>query len=288
MKNTKKLAIVADSTHDFTFELGKRFNVEVLSYYIQMDEETYKDLVEIDSQTFYQKMENYDTLSTGIPPMQDIIDLLDRLKNEGYEEVLMIASSAKLTGMYNLHSLAKETCSDDKLTVHIFESGQIASGAAHLTIQAAKLRNQGHSAEEIIEQLESLKKNIHTYALFRTLTYVVKGGRFNKYAGLLGNLLNINPLLYLEAGELSVQKKVRGTKKSLAALAGAIRNDLADAKRFNLFVFSGNNPAEISELKEMLSDLADRAELFLETELTPVLGVHAGPKSIGISAMILD
>ncbi len=286
MENNKKIAIVADSTHDFTFELGKRFNVEVLSYYIQMGDQTYKDLVEIDSRTFYQKMENYDTLSTGIPPMQDIIDLLDRLKAEGYEEVLMIASSAKLTGMYNLHSLTKETYHD--LVVHIFESGQIASGAAHLTIQAALLRDQGLSAEEIISQLELLKNNIHTYALFRTLKYVVKGGRFNKYAGLLGNLLNINPLLYLEDGEMTVQKKVRGTKKSLAALANAIKRDLDGVKRFNLFVFSGNNPTEITELKEMLSNLADRAELFLETELTPVLGVHAGPKSIGISAMILD
>ncbi len=286
MNQNKKLAIIADSTHDFTFELGKRFNVEVLSYYIQMDDHTYKDLVDIDSRTFYEKMENYDVLSTGIPPMQDIIDLLNRLKNEGYQEVLMISSAAKLTGMYNLHALTKENYSE--LDIYVFNTNQIAAGTAHYTIKAAQLRDQGYSAEEIIKQLEPLNKSIHTYALFRTLKYVVKGGRFNKYAGLIGNLLNINPLLYLDDGEMTIQKKVRGTRKSLTALAAAIRKDIGDAKHFNLFVFSGNNQTEITELKDMLSDLIARADLFLETELTPVLGVHAGPKSIGISAMLHD
>ncbi len=286
MNQNKKLAIIADSTHDFTFELGERFNVEVLSYYIQMGDRTYKDLVEIDSRAFYEKMEDYDALSTGIPPMQDVINLLNHLKSEGYEEVLMISSAAELTGMYNLHALTKENY--NKLDIHVFNTNQIAAGTAHYTIQAALLRDQGHSAAEIITKLKTFKDSVHTYALFRTLKYVVKGGRFNKYAGLIGNLLNINPLLYLDNAEMTIQKKVRGTRKSLAALAAAIRRDIGDAKHFNLFVFSGNNQAEISELKDMLSDLIDRSELFLETELTPVLGVHAGPKSIGVSAMILD
>ncbi len=286
MNQNKKLAIIADSTHDFTFELGKRFGVEVLSYYIQMGDKTYKDLVELDSRSFYETMENHDTLSTGIPPIQDIIDLLDRLKGEGYQQALMISSAAGLTGMHNLHALVQQSYKD--LDIHIFDSDQVAAGTAHSTIIAAEMRDAGHSVDEIIAELTKLKKSVHTYALFRTLTYVVKGGRFNKYAGMIGNFLKINPLLYLENSTLTIRQKIRGPRKSLIALAEAIREDIKEAKRFNLIVFSGNNQTEIGELKEMLSDLIERADLFLETELTSVLGVHAGPKSIGVSAMILD
>ncbi len=285
MNQNKKLAIIADSTHDFTFEMGERFGVEVLSYYIQMGEKTYKDLVELDSRTFYETMENYDTLSTGIPPIQDVTDMLDRLKADGYQQVLMISSAASLTGMHNLHALVQQTY--EGLDIHIFDSNQIAAGTAQLTIKAAAMRDAGQSAQEIIDELTALKKNIRTYALFRTLTYVVKGGRFNKYAGMIGNFLKINPLLYLDDGTMTIRQKIRGPRKSLIALAEAIRNDIKDAKHFNLIVFSGNNQAEIKELKEMLSDLIERADSFLETELTSVLGVHAGPRSIGVSAMIL-
>ncbi len=285
MNQIKKLAIIADSTHDFTYELGKRFGVEVLSYYIQMDDKTYKDLVELDSRTFYETMEEHDTLSTGIPPIQDVIDMLDRLKSEGYQQVLMISSAASLTGMHNLHALVQQTYND--LDIHIFDSNQIAAGTAHFTIMAAEMRNAGRSVDEIIAELDKLKKSVYTYALFRTLTYVVKGGRFNKYAGMIGNFLKINPLLYLDNGTMTIRQKIRGPRKSLIALAEAIRNDIKDAKRFNLTVFSGNNQAEIEELKEMLHDLIERADLFLETEFTSVLGVHAGPKSLGVSAIIL-
>ncbi len=286
MKTNSKIAIVADSTHDFTFELGERFNVKVLSYYIEMGDKTYKDLVDIDSRTFYQTMKNHDTLSSGIPPIQDVINLLDQIKDEGYEEVIMISSSAKLTGMYNLHAVVKETY--EGLNIHIFESGQIAAGAGLMTIRAAALRDQGLSATEIVDELEKAKQNMYTYALFRTLKYVVKGGRFNKYAGMIGNILKINPLISLEDGNLNILKKIRGPRKSLMAMANEIRKDIADSKRFNLIVFSGDNDDEIAELKGMLSDLIERAELFIETELTSVLGVHAGPKSIGVSAMLLD
>ncbi|CDZ74293.1 EDD domain protein, DegV family [Peptoniphilus sp. ING2-D1G] len=283
----KRIEIIADTTQDFTYELADRFGVQLLSYYIEMDGKYYKDLEDINSKEFYKVMQNYEQLSTGVPPVKDVTDLLDELKSEGVEDVICITSSSTVTGMTALYHTVKQ--SYEGLNIHIYETKHIGATAALMTIRAAELRDAGKSIEEIFKELHRVNDQTKIYAIFRTLSYVVKGGRFNKYKGMIGNFLKITPLLSQDdSGAVVPLEKIRGEVKSLKVFIEAIRKEVGESKKYRLIIFSGDNEREKEILKENIKDLIEKADLFFETELTPVLGVHGGPGAIGCGIMKLD
>lgn len=198
--------------------------------------------------------------------------------------IIAVTTSSLLTGMYDVYGMARSEVRD--LNIHLFDTESVASGAALFAIHASELRKEGKAPEEILRTLEEDKKNLHIYAVFRTLTYLVKGGRFNKYRGMLGNFLHIHPLFCMQNGAMEVAERIRGTKKSLKALADKIRKDIGSHPSYKLIFFSGDNREEIAELRELLKAEIEHAKEFLETELTAVLGVHAGPGAIGAVVML--
>lgn len=281
-----KLAILADTSHDLTLEHGQEFGLEILSYLVRMDDKDYKDQVDIDSKEFYRVMGDHETLSTGVPPVQDVIDRLDRLKAEGYDQVIMITSTSKLTGMRQLYEVVLS--SYEGMEWSLFETDFAGSAVALFSIRAAEMRDQGKSRQEIMVELERLRNKTTIHAIFRTLKYVIKGGRFNKYTGMIGSFLNINPLLTITNGEITILSKTRGKKKSFQALVNKVKEEIKGAQHYKLIIFSGDNPEEVALLQEALDEEIEAAETYLTTEFTPVLGVHAGPKSLGASVMVLD
>ncbi|MCR8968541.1 DegV family protein [Facklamia sp. 7083-14-GEN3] len=281
-----KLAIIADTSQDLKADLAEHYGIELIHYMLQMGDKHYRDQIDIDSRDFYKQMQNHDVLSTGIPPIQDIIDLLDQLVEKGYTQAVVITASLKLTGMRQLYEVVKEQY--DNLEIFIYESDYIASITGLLSIYAAELRDAGKSAEEIIAELDRVDADAGIYALFRTLKYVVKGGRFNKYAGMIGTFFNINPLLTIQKGEIEIINKARGKKRSYATLLAAAKEKLKGAKRYKIALFAGNNNEEIAQLQKDLAEEIANAETSIVTELTPVLGVHAGPQSVGISILVID
>lgn len=281
-----KIAIFGDTSQDISQEMAKQYEIEVLYYQVQMDNEHYKDQIEIDSKTFYEKLPQHEKLMTGTPSPSDLIERLEKVKKEGVTDIIMISSSVKLTAMHTLY--ATHGTNFEGMNLFLIDSETVGGAAGLLLIYASFLRKNGYSAVEITQEIENKKKNTSLYALFRTLSYLVKGGRFNKYKGMIGNLLNIKPLLFVENGIIEVKDRFRGKTKSLEALAKVVIEEVKSYKNYWIIIFSGDNQEEVNLLKEKLKDVICSASLFIETELSPVLGVHAGPNAIGIGILALE
>ena len=57
------------------------------------------------------------------------------------------------------------------------------------------------------------KKNIHVVGLLDTLEYLKKGGRISKTVAFVGGMLSIKPVISIEAGEVAMLGKARGSKQ---------------------------------------------------------------------------
>ena len=231
-------------------------------------------------------MDSYNDLKTGTPGLQEVIEVLDRLKEENYTDAIMITCSSKLTGMYNVYNSVKHMY--EGINLHLIETDQIASSTALVTIYAAQLRDEGYKIDEILERINNVLDKVNIFALFRTLTYVARGGRFNKYKGMLGNLLNIQPLLTPIDGEVGIISRSRGKKKSQNTLVESVKEYIGDSKNYWLSIFSADNDKELSEIREKLKDEFAKAKFVLKSELTPMLGVHSGPKAVGVGILKFD
>lgn len=281
-------AIVVDTSTNVNFELAKKYDLELLLYNVQLDDETYIDLVEITSREFFERMDHHDEVRSSIPSPSYIHQRIDELKEKGYEGALFITTSRKLTGMYELLNLVKRDVTDFQM--EIVDDQSVGPVGVMTAIWASQLRNEKMSLNQVTEIIQKKVLDSGTYAIFRTLKYVIKGGRLNKFAGAIGSLLNIQPVLKADVttGKLDIQKRVRGVKRSFQELVKVLEEELDPTRPYYLSLFAGDNDKELAQLKESLALYIDAAQLYLELDLTPVLGVHGGPKSFGTTYYYLD
>ncbi|MDO5755294.1 MAG: DegV family protein [Tissierellia bacterium] len=282
----KKFAILGDTSGDFDFELAKKYDVYLMSYCITLNQQNYKDLIDISSKEIYQEMYKGDVdFKTAVPSVNEGIRFLEKIKNDGYEKVLMITSSIKLTGMANMMEIAKANFPDMK--IEIIDGTSCGMGTGIQWIYASMLRDEGLTMEEVAEKIRDNLHNLKVMALLRTFKYVVKSGRISHFKGRIGQLLRIYPIITGEDGKVVVKEKLRGKKQSLYRLADGIREFLVDKNNYLMSIFTADNEEEKMILHDLLSKEISQAKLYLETELTSVLGGHVGPKTIGVAVYLL-
>ncbi|MGX7348918.1 DegV family protein [Dolosicoccus paucivorans] len=286
--NQARFAIVVDTSTNVNFELAEKYDLELLLYNVQLGDKTYVDLVEITSREFFEQMDQYDQVLSGIPSPAYVSERIETLKEKGYEGALFITTSRQLTGMYELLNLIKRDVTDFQM--EIVDDQSVGAVGVLTAIWASQLRNEHMTLDQVAQIIQNKVPDSGVYAVFRTLKYVVKGGRLNKLAGAIGSLLNIQPVLKADVstGELDIQKRVRGVKRSFQELVKVLEEELDPTRPYYLSLFAGGNDKELAQLKEQLAPYIEASQLYIELDLTPVLGVHGGPKSLGAAYYYLD
>ena len=281
-----KFEIFADSSQDFTFELAEQENIIFFPYYLSMGDNDYKDQAEMDNVRFYKTIKQYEKLSTGTPPSQEVLDKIEELKAQGATRALAVTSSADITGMANLYESINQMV--EGFEIVIIDTGNIGAAVALATLEASRLRSQGNTIEEIKPLIEKYIKNLDIFAIFRELEYLVKGGRMSAVKAAIGGFLNISPILTVKNRVVDILDKPRGKKKSLAKLIQIVKDRIGNSNNYSIAIFQGDNQEEFEIVREELKDYISKAGRYIETILTPVLGVHSGPTALGIAVMILD
>ena len=275
----EKIALVLDTASNLDFERAKQFGFELLPYSIEIEGELYDDLLDIPREGFYERLEK-ETMSTGIPSIGKIQAFMEGLVEKGYNKALVFTVAPEMSGMYSAMKLHGEV---DGLEVYVLDSGTVGPGIALLALYAKELMDAGHPFRDLIKACSLRRDGLDAVASFRTLKYLIRGGRISSFKGLLGETFKIFPTITVVDGKLDVAAKTRGKAKSQRQMVDKVRNDLKGVKNFDIAFFHAENEEEINEVKEELADLIGRAHLVLDFPSTSVLGVHGGPKYIGVA-----
>jgi DegV family protein with EDD domain len=155
-----------------------------------------------------------------------------------------------------------------------------------LIIEAIKMIKAGKKKVEIIDKLEKIRDNIYIYVLVDTLKFLVKNGRLSSASGFLGTLLKIKPLLHIQKdGALVPLEKIRTKSKAQARLMEIIKREI-EGKSVVMFISFTNNEEEAAAMRKEL--LSIRPDITVElVPLTPVVGAHAGPGTLGIGYIVI-
>ncbi len=106
-----------------------------------------------------------------------------------------------------------------------------------------------------------------------------KGGRISKSKALIGNMLQLKPVLRFEDGLIVPYQTVRTYKKAQAHLFEVLRAAIESGECQDVSIFHGNVPELAEEWKQRLGDTIP---IRVDT-LAPLFGAHTGSGSIGIS-----
>ncbi|MDE6926060.1 MAG: DegV family protein [Acetatifactor sp.] len=274
------IKIITDSCSDIVD--NKRADLIVLPITITFDSKEYQDGINLSHREFYEKLIESDELpvTSQIPPA--VFEEAYAAAAEQGDDVIVITVSARLSGTYQSANIGAE---DHQGKVYIVDSENASLGERILVEYALRLKDQGFSAEEIVEKLQTSKKNLRLIALLDTLEYLKKGGRISKAAAVAGSLLSIKPVIAIQGGEVVVLGKARGSKQGNNLLAEEIaRANGVDYEMPFILAYTGLTDVVIQKYIDDHENLwKGIVERPVPASVGGAIGTHIGPGAIGIA-----
>jgi DegV family protein with EDD domain len=274
-RKTMKTAIITDSGANILPEtLVKYPNLFVVPLMILVDDKSYRDQIEISADEVYQLLDDHH-VSTSLPSIDDLNNLLDQLKKDGFTDAIVLNMSSGLSGTYNSFRLAFEHVEGINIT-HM-DTRTLGGGLAILVEQACEMVNKDISIPQIIKTLNQLRYE-DSIALYTnsTLKYLRKAGRIGRVEGTIGNILRIKPVIALnDDGVYITVSKGFGIQRSFLAMKQILIEKFKNAA-IDLIVHFGDDIEKARQLGESLRRELNIRNISL-SKLTPVLGIHTGP-----------
>ncbi len=301
LKTRIDVQIVTDSTVDLPLDIIRNNNIIVAPLKVSIDQEIYKDGIDITPELFYEyievadshpftspvSVEEFQKLFLKIIQEKDILGIfISRRMSLTYENAL----SAKANNYDNYLSKRRlKHSNNSKFQLDILNSENASLAMGLLVLEAVDKTNEGWPIERIRSHLESLIPLGRTFIMVDTLKYLERGGKVGKAKALLGTLLKVKPILTIKDGELAPAEQAMGSGKGLKRIKTLIRRELEMyPKRPPILagVMHAKVPDKAIELREFLEQEFECKQI-VTSQIGSATGTHLGPGAIGVSILPL-
>lgn len=276
---SQNTAIVLDSTADFP-DAPERFpNFRVVPLYVRFGDESFRDYVEIDPTTFYERLQASAELpTTSQPTPGDFLAVYEELAPH-YEHILSLQLSSTLSGTFQSAQTAAEMLGGGK--VRVIDTRTVSASLALMAVGVQQRLEAGTTDEEVDAFVARYQREHRLLFTVNTLEYLARGGRIGKAAAFAGNLLNVKPILTLRDGEVIPLKRVRGNQKAFEEFRTLFESTSTDSPSLKIGIAHAAAPERLAALRELVERVRPQAEIQIATQLGAVIGTHAGPGTIG-------
>lgn len=276
----KKIGVICDTTSDLRPEILEELNVDLFPLQVNYSYKNFRDRIDITPDYVYDHLDK-EIPTSSLPLTSDIVDILEKKKNEGYTHLIIITISSNLSGTYNAVKNALEDYKED-FVVELIDSKQISMCMAFSVIEAAKIVKEENDFEKAIAKARYILERSRGFFTVEDLKYLRKGGRIGAFEGTVGTLLDIKPIIGVtEDGYYYPAAKVRGRKKSLNTITQIAYDLIKDKKRVMFSVIHGRAEKEALEAFKTLDSLGNSFYKDI-TVNGPLMAGHAGPGTLGI------
>lgn len=278
------IKIVTDSTAYLSEETARKNDIRVVPLYVHFGEEAFKEGVQLTNEVFYARLKEAPTLpTTSQPSAGEFREVFSELVSNGHE-VVTLTISGKLSGTWNSAMAAKEML--PKAPISVTDTLSTSVGLELMVKAAVAAAKAGASRQEIVDQIEDIKKRMHIFFVVDTLEYLAKGGRIGNAKAFLGTVLKVKPILLIQDGSIEPCEQVRSKRKAVARMLDLVEETVGeDAPRAKVGVTNALVPVEAQALARELQARLGCAEPKV-SDLGPVIGTHTGPGVLGVAAYV--
>ena len=283
-----KVKIIIDSTVYMPEKYLKELDIDVIPLHVIWGEEIFRDGVDISPDEFYRRLPSAKVMpTTSQPSPKEFIALYEKYLAEG-RDILSIHISSKMSGTVDSAFQAKNHLTTGN--IEVVDSEFTTLGTAFQAIAAAKAAKEGATLKECTDIAKDVRAHTQIYFLVETLEFLKRGGRIGGAAALLGSALNLKPILYVKEGSIEAYEKVRTMKKALARMIEIMEKQIGDKRPVYIGISQATAPENAAWLKAEVQKRFKDADIveFVESELSPVIGTHAGPGTVALNFATLD
>ncbi len=278
MCNMARIAWITDSTSCITQEEAKELGIHIIPVSVIMEDKIYKDGIDITPDEFYAKLENVSELpKTSQPTVGEFSDFYEVLKHN-YDCGIAIHVSEKFSGTINGSRLGAEMAD---FPVHIVDSKILSESMKQLLLKGKKLEEEGLEAEDIAMMLRETADHVKGYVCIGSLEQLRKGGRLSGASFLVGNLLQIKPILTFDDGSLVPFEKIRTLKKAESRVLALFEESAQNKGAYGVSVVYSGSSEKAEDWLHLLKEKYPHITFNLG-QLSPAIGVHVGAGTLGL------
>jgi len=276
--------IIADTTSGLPREMLKSLGIPLIPQIVIFGEQSFRDDVELDTAAFLVKLKASKELPKTAAPAPALYNSFFAEAKQSGESVIVIAPSAKVSGTVRAATVAAQDFPD--VDVRVVDSMTIAGNLASLVLMADAWAKSGLGANAIVDHLNHWIPRGQIYFLVNTLEYLQKGGRIGGAKALVGELLQVKPILCLRDGQVEPFEQQRTKKRAVARLMEIVEDQCPRNIESHLCVMQADAPEEAGILATDLKSKMNLTSIPIY-ELPPAIVVHGGPGVLGIGFFVV-
>lgn len=282
MPDIRKTAIVTDSSCDLSDEQLKQYGIRMISLRVVCQNAEYRDRIDINEDEMYELL-THELPKTSLPLPEDVASMYDALCAEGFTDVIHISISSGLSGTYNMVRMITEDYGD-RMNIRVVDSKTLSTGLGMMVLAAAEALHNGAEPDEAVQAARAVRGTQLGMFVIRTLEFLRKGGRIGLVEGVVGSLLQIKPVIFVnDEGIYQTLAKARGYKAAVDTMLNEAKRKFGDA-RIKLSVVNGRAREDAEALMERVKRELNVADGSFISSVSPVLAIHTGPGLLGIVA----
>jgi DegV family protein with EDD domain len=275
-----KIVVVTDSTAYIPRDSLGGFTMPVIPLWLMLGDDKFRDGVDIDPVDFYSRLQSSRAFPTTSQPSRgEFLEFFGHVGADA-DAVVGVFISSKLSATVANATLAADDM--DALDVRVVDSLSASMGLGYAALAAARAAAEGKSVDEVVAAAESVRDRAYVAFVPDTLEFLHRGGRIGGARRLLGTALSIKPLLHLHEGAVEALASVRTKKRALATLISTAEERASGspiAEAAVIHAACGEAAAAVAENVKKRFGLDDVPC----ADMSPVIGAHAGPGTIGLA-----
>jgi DegV family protein with EDD domain len=275
-----KVALVTDSTAYIPDAWIQKYHVKIAPAVVIWDGEELRDLFDIKPTDFFKRLSASPTMPTTSQPSPAAVKACyDQLLAEGYD-ILGIYISSKLSGTLASAEQAKAMLPNANI-MHV-DTLSASMGAGWPLMLAGEAALAGRSLAECHKIASEACQYTGVLLSVDTLEFLHRGGRIGGAQRFVGTALNLKPLLTVQDGRIEPLERVRTRNKALARLAELAVEQLQGKSPVYVAAIHANSREAAEQVLGMVTAHV-KADQTLITDVSPAVGTHTGPGTVGIA-----
>ena len=277
--------LFCDSNCELWYTTVKELGLNVIRMpYFSGGEEHYYDMgEETDFKAFFDRMKAGETPKTAALNEYAYIEYFEPVLARG-EDIYYITFSHQMSATFQSMKAAIATLKEKypDREIRWKDSKLISMGSGFVTYYAALKYKEGATMSELDEYIDELIQHTTMYFAVDDLTYLYRGGRVSGVSKVVGNMLGIKPILYMNnEGKIVNVDKVKGKRKALARLLEAVEKEGENVTDYKIFVLEASACEDGKALADSIRAKYPEADIVIQT-VGPVIGSHCGPGTVAV------
>ena len=277
------------STADLTKNIFEKRQISYICFHYELDGKQYPDDLgeTMPFDQFYQAMAEGADTKTSQVNVDEFCNYFEPFLKEG-KDILHLTLSSGISGVYNSACVAQEMMQEKypDRKIYVLDSLSASSGYGLFMDRLADMRDAGKSIDELYQWAQDHRENLQHWFFTSDLTFLIRGGRVSKAAGLIGGMMNICPLMTVDPeGKLVARQKVRTKKKVIQAIVDKMAETAENGTDYSGKCYISNSACEedaeaVAKLiEERFPRLQGRVAIF---SIGTTIGSHTGPGTVAL------